>query len=456
MVFAVLNMSKYIFALIIVLYTFNALRGFSTRHDYKQAKVCFWQRILILVFHLLGFVILFLNNRCEIKYLVLYGIQLVYFLIVYYVFCGLYKKSSQLIVCNMCMLLAIGFVMITRLNYDKGLKQFVICALGTLVAMFVPAFFKGLRFIRSLGWIYCFMGLGLLGVLLFCSQVFGANLVLTVGPVSIQPSEFVKILYVLFIASAFNHDKINFGRVVMITFFAAAHVIILVLTKDLGAALIFFVVYVLMLYVATRKPVYILLGSAAGAGASVVAYKLFDHIRKRVEVWQDPWPTIDSSGYQICQSLFAIGMGSWFGYGLGQGLPGAIPVAEKDFMFSVIAEEMGIVFSGCLLIICLNNFMLMMYIASRCRTVFYRLVAVGLGITYGFQIFLTVGGAMKLIPMTGVTLPFVSYGGSSVVSSLISFALILGIYNLRQDDEEDEQGPEKKKKVKKKVREVYT
>lgn len=455
MVFAVLNMSKYIFALIIVLYTFNALRGFSTRHDNKQARVCFWQRILILVFHLLGFTILFLDNKCEIKYLILYGIQLVYFLIVFYVFCGMYKKSSQLLVCNMCMLLAVGFVMITRLNFDKGAKQFVICFAGTVVAMFVPMFLKGFRFIRSLSWVYCFIGLGLLGVLLFCSQVFGANLVLTVGPVSVQPSEFVKILYVLFVASAFNSEDTGFGRVVKITFFAAAHVIILVLTKDLGAALIFFVVYVFMLYVATRKPVYVLLGGAAGAGASVLAYMMFDHIKKRVQVWRNPWPTIENSGYQICQSLFAIGMGSWFGYGLGQGLPGAIPVAEKDFMFSVIAEEMGIIFSVCLLVVCLNNFMLMMYIASRCRTVFYRLVAVGLSVTYGFQIFLTVGGAMKLIPMTGVTLPFVSYGGSSVVSSLISFAIILGIYNLRQDDE-DEYEPEKKKKVKKKVREVYS
>lgn len=455
MVFAVLNMSKYIFALLIVLYTFNALRGFSTRHDYKQAKVCFWQRILVLVFHLLGFVILFLNNQCQIKYLIIYGAQLVYFLIVFCVFCGLYKRSSQLLVCNMSLLLAVGFIMITRLDFNKGVKQFVICFLGTLVAMFVPAFLKGFRFIRSLGWVYCLLGIGLLGVLLFCSEVFGANLVLTIGPVSIQPSEFVKILYVLFIASVFNSDKTGFGRVVKISFFAAIHVIILVLTKDLGAALIFFVVYVLMLYVATRKPVYMLLGTVAGVGASVAAYTLFDHIKQRVSIWQNPWPTIENTGYQICQSLFAIGMGGWFGYGLGQGLPGAIPVAEKDFMFSVIAEEMGVIASVCVLVICLNNFMLIMYIASRCRTVFYRLVAVGLGITYGFQIFLTVGGAMKIIPMTGVTLPFVSYGGSSVVSSLISFALVIGIYNLRQDDE-DEHEPEKKRKVKKKVREVHT
>ena len=134
--------------------------------------------------------------------------------------------------------------------------------------------------------------------------------------------------------------------------------------------------------------------------------------------------------------IFAIGMGSWFGSGLAQGLPDKIPVAEKDFMFSAITEEFGAIFAVALLLICLNNLILMMNIASRCKTLFYRLVAVGLGVTYGFQVFLTVGGAMKMIPMTGVTLPFVSYGGSSIVSSLIMFALINGMYNMRQDEVE--------------------
>ena len=150
-------------------------------------------------------------------------------------------------------------------------------------------------------------------------------------------------------------------------------------------------------------------------------------------IWRDPWSTFETTGYQICQSLFALGMGSWFGCGLGQGTPSKIPVAEKDFMFSALTEEFGAGFTIALLLICLNNLILMMNIASRCRTLFYRLVAVGIGVTYGFQVFLTVGGAIKLIPMTGVTLPFVSYGGSSIISSLFMFALINGMYNMRQD-----------------------
>ena len=127
-----------------------------------------------------------------------------------------------------------------------------------------------------------------------------------------------------------------------------------------------------------------------------------------------------------------------------RGMPDKIPVAEKDFMFSAISEEFGLIFSIALFLVCLNNLILMMNIASRCKTLFSRLVAVGLGVTYGVQVFLTVGGAIKFIPMTGVTLPFVSYGGSSILSSLIMFALINGMYNMRQDEGDRKDGRKQK------------
>ena len=127
-------------------------------------------------------------------------------------------------------------------------------------------------------------------------------------------------------------------------------------------------------------------------------------------------------------------------------MPEKIPVAEKDFMFSAITEEFGIIFAISLILICLDNLIIMMKIASRCNTLFYRLVAVGLGVTYGFQVFLTIGGAIKLVPMTGVTLPFVSYGGSSILSSLIVFALINGMYNMRQNEVLSNEATGKKKR----------
>lgn len=168
----------------------------------------------------------------------------------------------------------------------------------------------------------------LLILVLFSGKVFGANLVLSLGPVSVQPGEFVKILYVLFVASMFN-KSITFKQTVLVTVLAAAHVLVLVASNDLGAALIFFVVYLLMLFTATKKVSYLFAGLGAGSVAAVLAYHIFSHVKNRVTIWLDPWSTIDTTGYQICQSLFAIGMGSWFGYGLGQGMPDKIPGCRK-------------------------------------------------------------------------------------------------------------------------------
>lgn len=427
----IMDVSKYIFALLSVCYAGMVLIGLANKNRFFAANIYALQLIITLAVHFLGYAVLFADSGNDIKYVTLYGAELVYFIVVYAVYGIFYKNASRLLVNNMCMLLAIGFIMITRLSYSKGLKQFIICAAATVVAFFIPAIIKRIKWLKNLSWMYCVAGLVLLVAVLFCTEVFGANLVLTIGGFSVQPSEFVKILFVMYVAAAFNKST-SFANTIAVTFFAAVHVVILVLSKDLGAALIFFVVYLMMMYTATGNVLLLMLGTGAGAVASVAAYHLFSHVRQRVLIWINPWADIDGKGYQICQSLFAIGMGSWFGYGLGQGLPGKIPVAEKDFMFSAITEEFGIFFAISLLFICLSNVIIMMDIASKCRTLFYRLVAVGLAVTYGFQVFLTVGGAMKLIPMTGVTLPLVSYGGSSLVSTLVMFALINGMYIKRE------------------------
>lgn len=427
----IIDVSKYIFALLAVSYAGTVLIGLTSKNRFLSANIYTMQIIITLTMHFLGYTVLFAQNENSLKYAKLYGAELVYFVVVYLVYSIFYKNASKLLVNNMCELLAMGFIMITRLNYNKGVKQFVICVAATIVTFFIPVVLKKIKWLRNLSWVYCVAGLALLVAVLFCTEVFGANLVLTIGGFSVQPSEFVKILFVMYVAAAFNKSA-GLGNTIAVTFFAAVHVIILVLSKDLGAALIFFVVYLLMMYIATGNVILVLLGMGSGAVASVASYHIFPHVKQRVLMWINPWSDIDRKGYQICQSMFAIGMGSWFGYGLGQGLPGKIPVAEKDFMFSAITEEFGIFFAISLLFICLSNVIIMMNIALKCRILFYRLVAVGLAVTYGFQVFLTVGGAMNMIPMTGVTLPLVSYGGSSLVSTLVMFALINGMYIMRE------------------------
>lgn len=177
-----------------------------------------------------------------------------------------------------------------------------------------------------------------------------------------------------------------------------------------------------------------MLGTAGGCGAAVVAYQFFTHVQVRVQAWKDPWSCIDDAGYQITQSLFAISSGGWFGLGLFEGNPTSIPFVEADFVFSAVAEELGIIFAICVILISISSFIMFMNISIKLRDRFYQLIAFGLGITYIFQVFLTIGGGTKFVPMTGITLPFISYGGSSVLTTLIMFFIIEGLYMIRQDE----------------------
>ena len=176
-----------------------------------------------------------------------------------------------------------------------------------------------------------------------------------------------------------------------------------------------------------------------------MAYRLFSHVQVRVQAWRDPWSVIDSQGYQITQSLFALSRGGWFGLGIGQGTPEDIPYVETDFIFAAVTEELGLLFSVSLLVVCICCFLQMMRIAlGNTRSMarnhvsvqqdrFYRLLASGFGVMYIFQVFLTVGGGIRFIPLTGVTLPLVSYGGSSVMTTLFLFAAVQGAGLKRRD-----------------------
>ena len=168
----------------------------------------------------------------------------------------------------------------------------------------------------------------------------------------------------------------------------------------------------------------------------MAAYYLFGHVRQRVQIWLDPFADYASTGYQIAQSLFAIAAGGWFGTGIMQGTPDNIPIVEQDFMFAAICEELGGAFGICLILVCMSCYIMFVNIAMRLSNRFYRLVALGLGTMYAVQVFLTVGGAMKFIPLTGVTLPLVSYGGSSVLCTILMFAISHGVYIMREDEED--------------------
>ncbi len=430
----IIQVSKYLIIVLMALYTFQCYTVFQKKDEEAREYLFLRQNMLMFFMHFVAFTVLYLE-MAQTTVLMFYGAQVIYLAAVLILFRNLYPLASKLLINNMCMLICVGFIMITRLSYDQSIKQFKIAVFATVVALLIPFLIRKLRFITKMYWLYALVGIGLLAlVAILARSTNGAKLSFSFGGISIQPSEFVKIIYVFAIAGLLSRAR-DFRRIVTATALAALHVLILVASKDLGSAVIFFITYLIMLFVATRNPFYVLAGILSGSVAAVGAYFLFAHIRVRVQAWQDPFRDYQGGGYQICQSLFSISAGGWFGTGLYQGSPRAIPYVEQDFMFSAIAEELGSIFGICLILVCMSCFIMFINIAMQLTNRYYRLVAVGLGTTYAAQIFLTVGGGIKLIPMTGVTLPLVSYGGSSMLSTLIMFAIVQGLYMLRRDEE---------------------
>ena len=430
MVNIIVELSKYLMIILMTSYTFLCFSIFGYQDPDKKKSLLRQQNVLMFMIHIIAYLVMYLEKE-DIKLLAFYLMQVVLFGATILLYTNIYPRVSRLVVNNMCMLLCIGMIMLTRLSYSNAVKQFVIAAGGVAISLVVPVVIRKVKKLSEWRKVYAIIGIVSLALVIVIGSVsYGAKLGFQVAGINVQPSELVKIVFVFFVASSFK-QSMAFKDIVVTTALAAFHVLILVASKDLGAALIIFVVYLVMLYVATRQPLYVLAGLGAGSVASVGAYYLFNHVRNRVVAWKDP------SGYQVAQSLFAIGTGSWFGMGLFQGQPDTIPVASSDFIFSAICEEMGLIFGLCMTLVCVSCYVMFLNIAMQLRNMFYKLVALGLGTCYIFQVFLNIGGVTKFIPSTGVTLPLVSYGGSSILSTLIMFAIIQGLYILREDEEEN-------------------
>jgi len=430
----IIEVSRY---LIIILFCVYTMQCFASQipglRENTRNGIYHWQRLLIYIIHMIASNLIYIVTD-DFRMVILYAAQFALITVIQCFFQLFYEKASRLLTNNMCMLMVIGFVMVSRISPDKAIKQTIIAAVASMLAFIVPLCIKRVGIVRNLFPIFAVAGLGcLLAVYIAGAISYGAKLSISIGGVSFQPAEFVKISFIFFVAGML-YKNTSFMRVCITTVIAAAHVLLLVISKDLGAALIFFVVYLVMLFVATKNILYIFAGTGAGAAACVIGYHLFSHVRVRVLAWQTPLEVIDNEGYQICQSLFAIGTGSWLGLGLYKGAPEKIPVVAQDFIFSAISEEFGGIFAICLILVCLSCFLLFLKISTEISDQFHRLLALGLGTLYAFQVFLTIGGVTNFIPSTGVTLPLVSYGGSSILSSVIIFAIIQGLYILKQDE----------------------
>jgi len=354
----------------------------------------------------------------------------------------------------------IGLVMLNRLpqglrgtglfGLELGMAETQLLWFGIgLTAMLAVAI--GLRddgFLRHYKYTWALGGAALLVLtFLFGVEENGARLWIAAGPVRFQPGEAIKIVLVVFIAGYLAEKRalltgatvrIGFLKIPpvpyllpMIAIFVIVMLIVVVM-RDLGTALLFLGIFLTMLFVATGRRSYVLLGILLFVAGSSVAYNLFDHVRIRVNNWIDPFADVSDAGYQTVQALYAFGRGGLFGEGLGQGLPTIagrlpIPALETDFIFAAVAEELGLIGAFALLALALALVFRGLRVAMLARDDFSAMLAVGLTTSLGLQTLIIVAGNVKLIPLTGITFPFVSYGGSSLLASFVVVGLLLSI-----------------------------
>lgn len=344
---------------------------------------------------------------------------------------------------------ALGFILIVRL--EGSLKRLngisgaqarwlVVAALAMIATLW---FVKDLRSLAR--YRYTFAVVGILLLLLpmvpgLGREINGSRLWIRLGPLTFQPAELGKIALVLFFAGYLSERREllavatrrigpigvpeirHFGPVLLAW---GVSLLVMINQKDLGSSLLFFAIFVAMLWMATARPAYLLVGTGMFAIGAFISSKAFGHVRSRVEVWHDPFKYIDGKGFQLVQSLFALATGGVWGTGLGLGRPDLIPEVSTDFIFSALGEELGLAGTTAALtayaLFTARGFGL----ATRCRDDFSKLLVAGLTAAFGLQSILIVAGVTRLLPLTGITLPFMSYGGSSLLSNFILVALLL-------------------------------
>ena len=375
----------------------------------------------VMLFFFLGFFLLALNDG-EWKSVLL---AVLVPLIIFIGTAGMSKlfPSDQLLLALTNFLCALGVLVLYRLNPEKGMTQAGNYGVG--VACMVACTYV-VRYVPRWKWLTVLMMLGSAGLLVlplvFGRETNGAKNWIYIGSHSLQPSEIVKLALLLCVSWLLSQR-----RFFPALLFSGMCLGLLMLQKDLGTALLYYGVALILFFAATGSRLLVLCGVAGAGGGAFAGYQMFAHVKRRVAIWLNPWADTQGAGYQIVQSLIAIVNGGFWGVGLGLGNASVIPEYYNDFIFSVILHEFGVIFG--LIVLCMYLFIVIrgMMIARRSRTVFHSLLAAGCTAMLALQTFVIIGGNIKLIPLTGVTLPFISYGGTSMVSSLCVIGLLQGV-----------------------------
>jgi len=334
----------------------------------------------------------------------------------------------------------IGYVMIARLSNDVPGGSDLAGLQSTWTAVGIGAYIGTLivvprvRILASYRYLLGLSGLALLALPLvpsFGRQINGARIWASVGPINFQPGEFAKIALAAFFAAYLVESRellrtrLELRDLAPVGVAWVGSLAIMVLERDLGSSLLFFTLFVVVLWVASERALFLGIGAVLFAGGAVLAWSMFTHVQQRVDIWRDPWASPKGDGFQIVEASFALADGGLTGTGLGQGEPDRIPFVESDFIFAAVGEELGLAGSTAILMTFLILIGSGLRVALRADRPFEKLFAVGLTTLLGVQAFIIMGGVLRVVPLTGITLPFVSYGGSSLVANYVLLALLM-------------------------------
>ncbi len=420
--------------------------------------------LLVLLANLLGFGILFFSeSRLELSGLY-YSLALLAIVLVSYMLIVFFSLGDEYLFLIVSMLLTVGIVMLFRLDHAQAIRQITWFYVGMAGFYLIYFVYRRVNFWQRLFPLYAFLAFILfMATLLFGTYSGGAKNWLF----GIQPSEPIKILFILGIAAlftapydrphetlfAFFKERLPFlekpvrflmrlydshtGRQILIMAYAYMHLGFLVLQREWGSAVLYFLIYFVMQFVFEGKYLFLILNALLASGGGLLGYKFMTHIQERVAIWRDPFADTGNLGYQIVQSLYAMSAGGFAGAGIGQGHPEFVPVVKSDFIFAAIYEELGMLGATAVVLL----FFLLVYrgikIALMVKTLFHKAVALGISLMFGFQTLIIIGGVTKLIPLTGITLPFISAGGSSLATSFASLAILQAISAKTEDITDD-------------------
>lgn len=401
--------------------------------------------LLLIAVNLLGMFLIMLHEGVADKTMAMLSIGMCFLSIAAYILISLCHLGDGYLFIIISMLSSVGIIMQTRINQGNGIRQMKLYLLGVgffFVTLLLYRVFH--KHLRKLTLIYFGLSMLLFAVTaVFGTVKNGSKNWIVLGGVSVQPSEFIRILFVLSLAAILTNARLpevkrgkkekNLKRMRLGLAAGIAYInaFCLLLQREWGIALLFFAIYLAFLYIYGESRLFFLANVLMTILAAFVGVNFMSHIQVRVATWLDPFADITGKGYQITQSLFAIGAGGFAGSGIGSGSPYFIPVVSSDFIFSAICEEMGVLGGTAVIML----YFLLVYrgfkIALSSTNDFNKAVSVGLSVMLGIQTFIIVGGVIKLIPLTGITLPFISYGGSSMITTFIALGILQAISSMK-------------------------